>query len=60
MIRRATRGNAHEEHNPETKGHFFALFLLIEFRACEAWPSILEAVALPGDWPGRLFGDTGI
>ncbi len=55
-IRRATR-DAREEHEPETNGHFFALFLLIEFRAGEAWPSILEAVTLPGDWPGRLFGD---
>jgi hypothetical protein len=33
------------------------LFLLIELRAKEAWPEIVKAVTLPGDWPGRLYGD---
>ncbi len=37
--------------------HFFALFLLTEFRSREALPVILEAVSLPGDGPFDLFGD---
>ena len=41
----------------EKNGHFFALFLLSEFRAEEALPTILEAVSLPGDKPFDLFGD---
>ena len=31
----------------ETNGHFFALFLLAEFRACTALPAILNALSLP-------------
>ena len=38
-------------------GHFFALFLLSEFRAEESLPTILEAVSLPGEMPFDLFGD---
>lgn len=56
LIGEATRG-AREEREPEKNGHFFALFLLVEFRAKEAWPGILEAVTLPGEWPSILFGD---
>ena len=36
--------------------HFFALYLLAEFRAKEAWPAILEAISLPGEGPFDLFG----
>lgn len=37
---------------------FFGLLLLAEFRAKEAWPAILKALALPGDEaPFELFGD---
>jgi hypothetical protein len=56
LIRRATeRIRRGEEVN--TNGHFFALFLLTEFRAKEALPAILEAVTLPGEAPEQLFGD---
>ena len=37
--------------------HFFAIFLLTEFKAKEAFPAILEAFSLPGDLPYYLFGD---
>ncbi len=37
--------------------HFFALFLLAEFRAREALPTIMEAVSLPGEGPFELFED---
>ena len=39
------------------QAHFFAIFLLTEFRAEEAFPVILEAFSLPGDLPRDLFGD---
>lgn len=41
----------------EGNAHFFALFLLTEFRAKEALPVILEAFSLPGELPFDLFGD---
>jgi hypothetical protein len=41
----------------EGEAHFFALFLLSEFRAKEALPAILEAVSLPDELPFELFGD---
>lgn len=42
---------------PDGNAHFFALFLLTEFRAKEALPAILAAVSLPGELPEHLFGD---
>jgi hypothetical protein len=42
---------------PKRNGHFFAIFLLAEFRVHEALPAILEAVALPGELPLDLYGD---
>ena len=42
---------------PDGNLHFFAFFLLAEFRAKEALPAILEAVCLPGELPFDLFGD---
>jgi hypothetical protein len=42
---------------PEGNAHFFALFLLTEFKAKEALPAILETVSLPGELPLDLFGD---
>jgi len=42
---------------PEGNAHFFAVFLLTEFRAEEALPVILEAFSLPGELPFDLFGD---
>ena len=41
----------------ECFGHFYGVFLLTEFRAVEAWPSIRNAISLPGDKPYELFGD---
>jgi len=38
--------------------HFFALFLLTEFRAAQALPVILEAMSLPEGMLDRLFGDS--
>ncbi|MBI1901194.1 MAG: DUF1186 domain-containing protein [Planctomycetia bacterium] len=40
---------------PRGNAHFFALFLLTEFRAREAWPAILAAMSLPDDLTGDLF-----
>ena len=37
--------------------HFFAIFLLTEFKAKEAFPAILEVFSLPGDLPFDLFDD---
>jgi hypothetical protein len=56
LIQQATEA-AREGDPPEGNGHFFALFLLIEFRAAEALPVILDAVSLPGELPFELFGD---
>src|SRR5260370_26062291 len=41
----------------KTNGHFFALYLLAEFRACEALPAILKPISLPYKGPSELFGD---
>lgn len=48
---------ARQGRPPAGHAHFFALFLLAEFRAKEALPAILEAMSLPGDLPFDLFGD---
>ena len=37
--------------------HFFAIFLLTELQAEEAFPAILEAFSLPGELPFDLFDD---
>jgi len=42
---------------PKGNSHFFAIFLLSEFRAEEAFPVMLEAFTLPGELPFELFGD---
>ena len=42
---------------PEGNAHFFAIFLLTEFRAEEALPAMIEAFSLPGELPFDLFGD---
>lgn len=46
-----------EGETPEDDAHFFALFLLTEFQAKEALPALLEAITLPDNLPGQLFGD---
>lgn len=48
---------AREGRKPERNGPFFAFFLLIEFRAAEAFETIVRAVSLPGDLSLELFGD---
>jgi hypothetical protein len=48
---------ARDDHVPEGNAHFFALFLLTEFQAAEAFPAILEAISLPSELPHELFGD---
>ncbi|MEX2112230.1 MAG: DUF1186 domain-containing protein [Pirellulales bacterium] len=55
-IRDAT-ASATAGHVPADNLHFFAFFLLTEFRAKEALPAILEAISLPGELPFDLFGD---
>src|SRR4051812_5965611 len=55
-IQRATQ-MAREGKKVTQQGHFFALFLLAEFRAVAVLPAILEAVSLPGEAPHELFGD---
>ena len=42
---------------PQGNAHLFAIFLLTELRAQEAFPVILEAFSLPGELPFDLFGD---
>jgi hypothetical protein len=46
-----------DEGDTQSNGHFFALYLLAEFRAKEALPAIVEAISLPDDGPYTLFGD---
>jgi hypothetical protein len=48
---------ARTEDAREGNAHFFAIFLLTEFRAEESFPVILEAFSLPGELPFDLFGD---
>lgn len=55
-IQRATK-MAEDGLNVEGNAHFFALFLLSEFRAKEALPAITDAILLPGELPFELFGD---
>ena len=43
--------------NLEGNTHFFALFLLVEFKAKQAFPAILKAISLPDEGPFELFGD---
>ncbi|RPI80791.1 MAG: DUF1186 domain-containing protein, partial [Planctomycetaceae bacterium] len=55
-LRRATE-DAARGIKVESNAHFFALFLLAEFRAQEGWPAIRAAISLPGEAPFDLFGD---
>jgi uncharacterized protein YchJ len=56
LIEDAVRA-AQQGRKEKTNGHFFALFLLAEFRARQALPVVLRALALPGEGPFDLFGD---
>jgi hypothetical protein len=42
---------------PEGNAHFFAAFLLTEFKAEQAFPVLIEAFSLPDELPHELFGD---
>jgi len=41
----------------DTNGHFYALYLLAEFRAGQALPAVIEAISLPGQGLEAFFGD---
>jgi hypothetical protein len=56
LIERAVQ-DVKEGGKLKKNGHFFALFLLIEFRAAESFDTIVRAVSLPDDLPSKLFGD---
>jgi hypothetical protein len=56
LIERAVQ-EVKNDRKLETNGAFFALFLLIEFRAAKAFATIVRAVSLPDDLPSNLFGD---
>lgn len=55
-IRSAT-SQAAAGHLPDGNVHWFAAYLLTEFRATGALPALLEAISLPGDLSYELFGD---
>ncbi|HQU45647.1 MAG TPA: DUF1186 domain-containing protein [Pirellulales bacterium] len=48
---------ARDGEMPEGQAHFFAVFLLTEFQAEEAFPVMLEGFSLAGELPFDLFGD---
>ena len=52
----AREGNRHKD-GEKGRGHFFALFLLTEFQAKEAFPVILDAMCLPGDLSYEFYSD---
>ena len=56
-VLRDTISAAREGETWEGNAHFFAVFLLTEFQAEEAFPVIIEAFSLPGELPFDLFGD---
>ena len=56
LIERAVQ-DVEDGEKLETNGHFFALFLLVEFCAAESFNTIVRAVSLPDDLPSKLFGD---
>ncbi len=47
------------DRHPQSDTHLFALFLLTEFRAREAWPTLRRALLLPDEGSYCLFGQTG-
>jgi hypothetical protein len=59
LIQTITDATEQAKSGPTPKGnaHFFALFLLTEFKAIESLPAILDAISLPGEGPFDLFGD---
>jgi hypothetical protein len=54
VLRDATSA-ARADNTPKGNAHFFAIFLLTEFQAQEAFPVILEAFSLPDELPFELF-----
>ena len=43
--------------NVDYFGHIYAVYLLAQFRAMEAYPLVLELFSLPNEQPDQLFGD---
>ena len=43
---------------PSGEAQVLAAYLLTEFKVEEAFPVMVEAFSLPGDWPYDLFGET--
>ena len=56
LIRQATE-TVRAGDTPKGDGYIFAFYLLTEFKAREALPTILEALSLPEDGPFNLLGD---
>jgi hypothetical protein len=56
-VLRNTASAAREGNIPDGNAHFFAIFLLTELQAEEAFPVILEVFSLPAELPFDLFGD---
>ena len=56
LIEDATR-ECRIEGDVEANGHFYATFLLGEFKASEAWSAVVEAISLPDDLPFEMYGD---
>lgn len=56
LLERAAQA-AQRDEEVKTHGHFFALFLLAEFRARAALPAVVQVLSLPGELPDDLFGD---
>ena len=52
-----TADQAEQGEFPEGNAHFFAFFLVGEFRAREALPAILRIISLPGELSDELLGD---
>lgn len=48
---------ARRGEKPAGNAHFFALFLLTEFKAAQAFPAILDGLTLPVELTEDLFGD---
>ena len=59
LIETIDRAMAYHETGEFLEGdaHVFAVLLLTEFRAQQAWPTIRRALLLPDDQPYELFGE---
>lgn len=59
LMQSLTRAIARFHNGEKSEGgsSFFALFLLTELKVDEAFPSLRDALRLPGEGPFELFGD---